>query len=93
MSRLSSHPGTVLQCYNKLVPEWLEPFWHGQLHYLSARMAGAILQLAVPEWLEPFCMALEYCNWPCHAEWLEPFWHSSIATGRALMAPAILALK
>ena len=64
----SSHFGTA-SCIN-CVPEWPEPFWHGQsLHVYtqngSSHSGTQLMQLVVPKWLEPFCMALPVTTLEC----------------------------
>ena len=87
----SSHSGTAR--YYIEVPEWLEPFWHGQSQYVSARMARAILALPVAilecqNGLSHSSTAWYYIGVP---EWLEPFWHGLVLYWSARMARAILA--
>ena len=72
-----------------LVPEWLEPFCHGQLQngsgkvscntlLISARMARAILARPVAEWLEQF--------WHGQLLYLNIMQNGSSHSGRAILA-------
>ena len=91
---LLARPIAILECQNGSshaimarlgtiytgVPEWLEPFWYGQLQYLSARMARAIL-VRLGTILE--CQngsshsGMASCNTQV-PEWLEPFRHGQL---------------